>query len=147
MGSVCQRAAKFLTFKIGGLKEKSATRPQSHLNQSAWVQLWPGSNHSQSLTDGNFANLWPMDPKFTALKDLNLLKKNIKDSEAGSISKVCFALLKWPHFNRAYLVAECKHISVVVQWCQIENQQSPVYVMKWGHFDKVKSTFKMLLSS
>ena len=34
-----------------------------------------------------------------------------------------------------------------VQWCQIENQQGPVYDMKWGHFDRVKSTFKMLLSS
>ena len=34
-----------------------------------------------------------------------------------------------------------------VQWCQIENQQSPVYDMKWGHFDRVKSTFRMLLSS
>ena len=34
-----------------------------------------------------------------------------------------------------------------VQWCQIENQQSPVYDMKWGHFDRVNSTFKMLRSS
>ena len=34
-----------------------------------------------------------------------------------------------------------------VQWWQIENQQSPVYDMKWGHFDRVNSTFKMLLSS
>ena len=34
-----------------------------------------------------------------------------------------------------------------IQWCQIENQQSPVYDMKWGHFDREKSTFKMLLSS
>ena len=34
-----------------------------------------------------------------------------------------------------------------LQWWQIENQQSPVYDMKWGHFDRVKSTFKMLLSS
>ena len=34
-----------------------------------------------------------------------------------------------------------------IQWCQIENQQSPIYDMKWGHFDRVKFTFKMLLSS
>ena len=34
-----------------------------------------------------------------------------------------------------------------LQWCQIENQQNPVYDMKWGHFDRVKTTFEMLLSS
>ena len=39
------------------------------------------------------------------------------------------------------------HASVKVQRCQIENQQSPVYDMKWGHFDRVKSTIKMLLAS
>ena len=32
------------------------------------------------------------------------------------------------------------------EWCSYQNQQSPVYDMKWGHFDRVKSTFKMLLS-
>ena len=32
----------------------------------------PGSNHSQSLTDSNFAALWPTDPIFTALKVLDL---------------------------------------------------------------------------
>ena len=34
-----------------------------------------------------------------------------------------------------------------IQWCSIENQQSPVYGMKWGHFDRVNSTLKMQLSS
>ena len=34
-----------------------------------------------------------------------------------------------------------------VQWRMIENRQGPVYDMKWGHFDRVNSTFKMLLSS
>ena len=34
-----------------------------------------------------------------------------------------------------------------VQWFSFENQQSPVYDIKRGHFDRVKSTFKMLLSS
>ena len=33
------------------------------------------------------------------------------------------------------------------EWCSYQNQQSPVYDMKWGHFDRVNSTFKMLLSS
>ena len=35
----------------------------------------------------------------------------------------------------------------LIQWCQIENQQSPIYDMKWGHFDRVNSTFEMMLSS
>ena len=34
-----------------------------------------------------------------------------------------------------------------IQKWQIENQQSPVYDIKLGHFDRVKFTFKMLLSS
>ena len=34
-----------------------------------------------------------------------------------------------------------------LQWCALENQQSPFYDMKWGHFDRENSTFKMLLSS
>ena len=35
----------------------------------------------------------------------------------------------------------------MLQWFSFENQQSPVYDMKWGHFDRVNSTFKMLLFS
>ena len=31
-----------------------------------------------------------------------------------------------------------------IQWCSYQNQQIPVYDMKWGHFDRVNSTFKML---
>ena len=34
-----------------------------------------------------------------------------------------------------------------IQWFANQNQQSPVYDMKWGHFDGVNSTFKMLRSS
>ena len=36
----------------------------------------------------NFAVLWPTDFIFTAIKDLNLLKEQIKNQEAGSIFKV-----------------------------------------------------------
>ena len=35
----------------------------------------------------------------------------------------------------------------MLQWFSFENQQSPVYDMKWGHFDRKNSTLKMLLSS
>ena len=110
MGSVDQRASKLLAFKFGGLKKKSATRPKPYSNQFAWVWLWLGLNHSQRLRNGNFAALWLQ----TTLKDIKLLKKYIKNQEAGCILNVCFALLKWPHFHSAYWVTESKHMFVVV---------------------------------
>ena len=53
-----------------------------------------------TLTVGNFEALWPKDPKFSALKDLNLLKKHTKNQEASIILRVVFALSKWPHLHR-----------------------------------------------
>ena len=47
--SISQRAAKLLAVKVGGLKCVQVC--------SAWVQVHPGSNHSQSLMDSNFAAL------------------------------------------------------------------------------------------
>ena len=38
-------------------------------------------------------------------------------------------------------------LKINLQWCSYQNHQSPIYDMKWGHFDRVNSTFKMLLSS
>ena len=70
-----QRASKLPTVKVGGHKKKSADRPRSLLNQSARIRVVLGSNHSQSLMAGHFAALWPTDPKFSALKDLNFFKK------------------------------------------------------------------------
>ena len=52
----------------------------------------------------NFAALWPTDFKFSAIKDLNLLKKYIKNQEANSILKVVFAFSKWPHLHRDLLL-------------------------------------------
>ena len=72
--SVGQRATKLLAVKVGGLKKKSAGRPRPHSNQSARVRTPAPSNHSQSLMAGNFAGLWPADPKFSALKVLNPFK-------------------------------------------------------------------------
>ena len=37
-----------------------------------------------------------------------------KVQEAGSILKVSFALSKWPHFHRAYLVTVCKQGATAV---------------------------------
>ena len=68
-------ALKLPVVKVGGLTKKSAARPRPNLNQSARIQDRPGSNHFQSLMAGNFAGHSPRDPKFSAFKDLNLLKK------------------------------------------------------------------------
>ena len=42
--------------------------------------------------------------KLWALKDLNPLQIESKVQEASIISRVGFALSKWPHFNSIYLV-------------------------------------------
>ena len=103
IGSIGQMATKLLSVKVGGLKKKSAIWPQPHLNQLAWVRTRAKSNYSQSLMACDFAALWPTDPKFSSLKDLNLLKKYNKNQEASSILRVDFALSKWPHFHREFI--------------------------------------------
>ena len=55
--SLGQTASKLPVVKVGGRKKKSAARPRPHSNQSAWIQSWASSNHSQSLMAGNFAAL------------------------------------------------------------------------------------------
>ena len=116
MGSVGQRASKLLAVKVGGLKKKSAIRPRPLSNQSAQIRVVPGSNHSQSLLAGHFAALWPTDPKFSALKDLNPSSTVSKIKKAGSILKVVFALSKWPHLHSAYLVTVCRVLITTVHW-------------------------------
>ena len=100
LGLVDYRASKLLTIKVGDLKKKSAFQPRPHSNRAARVYDHLGSNHSQSLMAGNFAALWPTDPKFSAFKDLNLLKKHIKNQEASSILRVVFILSKSHHLHR-----------------------------------------------
>ena len=55
LGSVGQRDAKLLAVKVGGLNKKSAAWHRPHSNQSARVQFWSRSNHTQSLMASNFA--------------------------------------------------------------------------------------------
>ena len=114
MGSVGQKAAKLLAVNVGGLKKKSANRPRPHSKQSARVRCLARSNHSQSLMASNFAALWPTDSKFSAIKDLNLLKKHIKNQVASSILKVVFAFSKWPHLHRAYVISGCIFFAMAV---------------------------------
>ena len=53
----------------------------------------------------NFAALWPTDPTFSALKDLNPLKIVQKVQKANGILRVGFACLNWPYLHRAYVVS------------------------------------------
>ena len=60
MGSVSQRALKLLAVNVGGLKKKSAA--SAFTAEVCARAISPGStssgsNHSQTLTDGNFAAL------------------------------------------------------------------------------------------
>ena len=84
---------------------------QSH---SARVRFRARSNHFQSLTASNFEALWPIDLKFLAFKDLFSFSIVSKVQEAGSILKVVFALSKWPHLHRAYLVTVCNQNFIAV---------------------------------
>ena len=95
-GSVGQRAAKLQAVKVGGLEKKSAIWPWPLSNQSARVRLRPWSNLSQSLTDSNFAALWPTDPIFTAIIDLNPLKKCAKSQGCAVCFRVLYGSLKYP---------------------------------------------------
>ena len=95
LGSVDHRAAKLPTVKVGDLKKVWHLAPAT----LEPVEFARGQiNHSQSLMASNFAALWSTEPKFSALKDLNLLKTVSKFQEASSILKVGFTLSKWPHF-------------------------------------------------
>ena len=100
-----QMVSKLPVVKVEGLTKKSAIRPWPHSDQSARVRGGPGSNHSQTLMAGKFVALWPTDPTFSALKDLNLFKNVSKVQEANSILRVGFALSKWPYLHRAYLLS------------------------------------------
>ena len=63
---------------------------------------------------GNFAALWPTDFKFSATKDLNLLKKHTKNHEDSNNFRIDFALSKWPHLHRAYLLTVCNQSFIAV---------------------------------
>ena len=45
----------------------------------------------------NFAALWPTDPKFLAVKDLNPFSTVYKVQEDSRILRMGFDLSKWPH--------------------------------------------------
>ena len=128
--SVDQRAADVQAVNVRGLKKKSANRPRPHSKQSAGVRCLARSNHSQSLMAGNFAALWPTDSKFSALKDLILFSTVSKDQKASSILKVGFALSKWPHLHRAYVISGCIFFATAVKYFFSGLTESSIRIQK-----------------
>ena len=104
LGSVGQWAAKLPAIKLSEWLDRDRESNPSRL--ADWGRGRPADFFLRppTLTASNFAALWPTDPKFSAFKHLNLLKKHTKNQEASSILRVGFALSKWPHLHRAYSV-------------------------------------------
>ena len=107
MGSVDQRAAKLLAIKLWEWFNPGTTRIRADRFDQGQGHVADFFMRPPTLKASNFAALWPTDPKFLALKDLNPLKKYIKNQEASSILNVVFAFSKWPHLHRAYVVGGC----------------------------------------
>ena len=71
LGSVDQRATKWPAIKLWEWFEGARVRTEAdwfEWGRGRWADffLWP-----PTLTAGNFEALWPTDPKFSVLKDLN----------------------------------------------------------------------------
>ena len=111
--------------------------------------LWEGKNHLNfffrppTLIVSNFEALKSTDSKFLAFKDLNLLKKHIKNQETSSILRVVFALSKSPHFHREFSNRPGMVVTVPCKKTRFFGHS----LCKWGHFERVKTTLKMLLTS
>ena len=79
LGSVGQWAAKLLAIKLSEWLDRDRESNPSRL--ADWGRGRPADFFLRppTLTASNFAALWPTDPKFSAFKHLNLLKKHIKN--------------------------------------------------------------------
>ena len=102
LGSVGQWAAKLPAIKLSEWLDRDRESNPSRL--ADWGRGRPADFFLRppTLTASNFAALWPTDPKFSAFKHLNLLKKHTKNQEASSILRVVFTLSKWPHLHREW---------------------------------------------
>ena len=100
--SVGQRAANLPAIKLWKWLERDRESNPGRLADWGRGRLADFFLRPPTLTAINFAALWPADSKFSALKDLNLLKKHTKNQEASSILRVVFTLSKWPHLHREW---------------------------------------------
>ena len=103
--------------------------------QTGWLGPGPAGRlflRPPTLTAGNFAALWPTDPKFLALKDLNPFKTVSKVQKTSSILRVGFALSKWPHLHRAYVVGGCLFNFGTVNTYYVPQLYYMIIVWPWG---------------
>ena len=82
-------------------------RPRAFSNPANWFEGGQGRVadfllRTPTLTTSNFEALYSTDPIFTALKDLNFLKKYTKNQKASYNFKLGFALSNRPYFNSVY---------------------------------------------
>ena len=104
VGSVGQRAANLPAIKLWEWLDRDRGSNPGRVADWGRGRLADIFLRPPTLIASNFAALWPTDPKFLTLKDLNPLKKYSKNQEASSILKVVFVISKWPHLHRAYLL-------------------------------------------
>ena len=102
VGSVGQRAANLPAIKVWEWFDPGPPRTRADWFECGRGRMADFFVRPPTLTTGNFEAIWPKGLKFLAIKDLNCLKKYAKYQEAGSISKVGFALSKWPHLHREW---------------------------------------------
>ena len=107
MGSIGQRAKKLPAIKLWEWLDRDRGSNPGTLADWGRGRLADFFLRPPTLTASNFAALWPTDPKFLALKDLNPFEKYAKNQDASSILKVFFSFSKWPHLHRAYVVGRC----------------------------------------
>ena len=103
--SVGQRAAKLPAIKLWEWFDPGCSRTRADRFECGRGWKADFFFRPPTLMTDIFAALWHTDLKFLSLKDLNLLKKHTKNQEASSILRVVFALSKWPHLHRAYVVS------------------------------------------
>ena len=78
LGSVGQRAAKWPTIKLWEWFDPGTTRIRADWFESGRGQMADFFLRPPYLTASNFDALWPTDPIFTLLKDLDSLKRYFK---------------------------------------------------------------------
>ena len=102
--SVGQRAAKLPAIKLWEWLDRDRGSNPGRLADWGRGRLADFFLRPPTLTASNFAALWPTDPKFLALKDLNLLKKDTRYQKTSDNFRLGFAMSKRTHFNSAYLL-------------------------------------------
>ena len=113
VGSVGQRAANLPAIKVWEWFDPGPPRTRADWFECGRGRMADFFVRPPTLTTSNFEAIWLKDFKFSAIKDLNRLKKYAKYQKASSILRVGFAFSKYPYFNRAYLVSSgfgCPHL-------------------------------------